>query len=110
MGMGQKLSEWRAWSPHLILQNIPLVEQFDAQTIRVDRCLHKSSQPAPIGQDLNHWVMVLYALCRNNSATCRSVNIPLVSRAEGCDGISKSISWMCTSVAALSETPSSWKQ
>lgn len=32
----------------LILQNMPLGEQLGAQSIPVDRCLNKSSHPAPV--------------------------------------------------------------
>lgn len=110
MRIRQKISEWGAWSPYSILKKMPLGEWFGAQNIPVDKCLNKSSHPAPVWTSGNwcymHDVGIKTVSFIQGTHSDQSTSLLfLVLRA-----VMASLKAPAEPVAALSETPGSWKQ
>lgn len=110
MGIRQKLSEWGAWSPYLILKNMPLGERFGAQSTPVDRCLNKSYHPSPVWTS-GHWCymhdvgITTASFTQGTHSDQSTLLLFLALRA-----VMTSLKASAEHVAALSETPGSWKQ
>lgn len=89
--MRQRKSQKGAWSPCLILQNMPLGELFGAKSTPAGRYLHKPCHPVPVRR--GRWGCRCWGGGAGHYLQMALVHVPFVPSPEGCDGISEHLSW-----------------